>query len=129
MASVGGLSVFSVDTPIPMAGLKTITVTRPGVDGHSVIDTGVHALPGVVAFRANYSSNVNRDLARIQFMNLAGTIITVVDSHGTSWLLLLVNRMTERDVPRGRVAMKTPVGGGAYWLHMEMELQPLATSY
>lgn len=126
MSSVGGQSVFSVRGPIPIASYLTTTHQRPGVAGHDVHDVGWGGEEQSISFIYLAGAYATAAAARLTFMAMQGSTITIIDDAGTYWYNLHVAKVIPGIV---RASTVSAPSGYEYSLEMSMIVRPLALAY
>ena len=115
MASIGGVSCLYVRRVIPASKLRTRTWVVPGISGYGskVLGYGDSEWTIEAEFWSN-NAGVNIWLASIQA--LQGSIVSITDDHGDTWLNNLVTDISQ--------PVKTPaIVGGVVGVMGKLTLQ------
>ncbi|HUX17415.1 MAG TPA: hypothetical protein VMW52_13140 [Phycisphaerae bacterium] len=128
MASIGGTSVISIHGGVDVAfGEEVEVITRPGADGLGVKTTGKRSPPSVLYSESDHATAAAAETVVGTFKAMQGTLVTIVDDHGTTCTNVLVIRCAMR----GKRYVATPVGGvtgGNVLLAMEWIVQTTESS-
>lgn len=128
MPSVGGYSVITLDGSIQLSAILLRPVRRDGVDGIAYLDVGYTHGPFAISTMQAYNSAPALGAAQMDFANLVGSLVTVVDTKSRSWYYLMVLGVEFS----GERIVKTGVGDlySKLWMfRTKWTLQPTALYY
>ena len=93
MASVGGISVYSIRGRVDGAQERVEVIGNENVDGLAALKTGVRGEP--FELRSMVFTNSTALIGTIEnsYRAIVGSVVSVVDDHGVTWTNLLVLRV------------------------------------
>jgi len=93
MASIGGISVFSLMGGASVPGMETTLKSRPGVNGYDVQQIGVRGKSYTLTMRHDFVSGASLQAARSTLAALEGTLVTFTTDLGETFNDQLVQRV------------------------------------
>jgi len=90
MASIGGYSMIFVSGPVGRPGMATERIERPGVDGTAFREQGLRCEPFMMTSIVDLDDAADVAAELDLYAALKGTLVTVIDDHGSTWTNVMV---------------------------------------
>jgi len=90
MASIAGYTMLFVTGPIGRPGMATEPITRPGVDGSAFREVGLRCEPFLMTSLMDLEDAADVAAELNLYAALKGSLVTVVDDHGSTWTNVMV---------------------------------------